>query len=150
MTDAPSLEALMAAQVAAEDAVLAQGLEVWSVADPDAGEVVLHMTPNDLLPRGGMQDASGSNPDALTGTVGSSPTGAANADGTKLTRVHDLAQALRRVAGGSMDWIWDAIFDMEALVEGKHCIVVQTADEWIADGERWLVERAGRRTNTAA
>jgi len=54
------------------------------------------------------------------------------------------------VAGGSMDWIWDAIFDMEALVEGKHCIVVQTADEWIADGERWLVERAGRRTNTAA
>ena len=109
MIHATSLDTLLAAQIAAEDAVLAQGLEVWSVADPDAGEVVLHMTPNDLLPRGGMQDASGSNPDALTGTVGSSPTGAANADGTKLTRVHDLAQALRRVAGGSMDWIWDAI-----------------------------------------
>lgn len=44
MTDAPSIDALMAAQVAAEDAVLAQGLEVWSVADPATGEVVLHLT----------------------------------------------------------------------------------------------------------
>ena len=40
----PNLDALMAAQIAAEDAVLAQGLEVWSVADPDAGEVVLHLS----------------------------------------------------------------------------------------------------------
>jgi hypothetical protein len=54
------------------------------------------------------------------------------------------------VAGGSMDWIWDAIYDMEAFVKDEPCIVVQTADEWIADGERWLAERAGRRTNTAA
>lgn len=44
MTNAPSLDALMAAQIAAEDAVLAQGLEVWSVADPATGEVVLHVT----------------------------------------------------------------------------------------------------------
>jgi len=44
MTDAPSLEALMAAQIAAEDTVLAQGLEVWSVADPATGEVVLHLS----------------------------------------------------------------------------------------------------------
>ena len=82
--------------------------------------------------------------------VGAIPTGAANIDSAKLARIRELAAALRRVAGGSMDWIWDAIFDIEALVDGKHCIVVQTADEWIADGERWLAERAGRRTNTAA
>ena len=54
MTDATSLDALLAAQIAAEDAVLAQGLEVWSVADPATGEVVLHVMPNDQLPRGGM------------------------------------------------------------------------------------------------
>jgi len=36
--------ALLAAQIAAEDAVLAQGLEVWSVADPATGEVVLHVS----------------------------------------------------------------------------------------------------------
>jgi len=82
--------------------------------------------------------------------VGAIPTGAANIDSAKLARIRELAAALRRVAGGSMDWIWDAIFDMEALVEGKHCIVVQTADEWIADGERWLAERAAHRLNTAA
>jgi len=44
MTDAPSLDALLAAQIAAEDTVLAQGLEVWSVADPATGEVVLHLS----------------------------------------------------------------------------------------------------------
>jgi len=38
------IAALLAAQIAAEDAVLAQGLEVWSVADPATGEVVLHLT----------------------------------------------------------------------------------------------------------
>ena len=52
--NATSLDALLAAQIAAEDAVLAQGLEVWSVADPATGEVVLHVMPNDQLPRGGM------------------------------------------------------------------------------------------------
>jgi len=44
VTNAPTLDALLAAQVAAEDAVLAQGLEVWSVADPARGEVVLHVS----------------------------------------------------------------------------------------------------------
>ena len=44
MTDAPSLDTLLAAQIAAEDAVLAQGLEVWSMADPATGEVVLHLS----------------------------------------------------------------------------------------------------------
>ena len=44
MCDTPNLDALMAAQIAAEDAVLAQGLEVWSVADPATGEVVLHVS----------------------------------------------------------------------------------------------------------
>ena len=38
------IAALLAAQIAAEDAVLAQGLEVWSVADPATGEVVLHVS----------------------------------------------------------------------------------------------------------
>ena len=44
MIHATSLDTLLAAQIAAEDAVLAQGLEVWSVADPATGEVVLHVS----------------------------------------------------------------------------------------------------------
>lgn len=44
MSDVPSFEALMDAQIAAEDAVGALGLEVWSVADPATGEVVLHLS----------------------------------------------------------------------------------------------------------
>jgi hypothetical protein len=34
---------LLTAQVAAEDAVLAKGAEVWSVADPEAMTVTLHL-----------------------------------------------------------------------------------------------------------
>lgn len=76
--------------------------------------------------------------------VGAIPTGAANTDSAKLARIRELAVALRRVAGGSTDWIWDAIGDMEDFVNGGRCIVVQTADEWIAYGERLLAKRTAK------
>lgn len=75
MTNAPSLDALLAAQIAAEDAVLAQGLEVWSVADPATGEVVLHLTPNDLIAPKPNSAAGASKAIRLVGAI---PTGAAN------------------------------------------------------------------------
>lgn len=74
MTDAPNLNALLATQIAAEDALLAQGLEVWSMADPATGEVVLHVTPKGQLPRGRMIKAGSSN---LPTFAGLSPAGAA-------------------------------------------------------------------------
>lgn len=45
MTEVLTYDDLLAAQIAAEDAVLAKGAEVWSVADPEAMTVTLHLEP---------------------------------------------------------------------------------------------------------
>lgn len=67
-----------------------------------------------------------------------------NDDQSKRARIQSLADDLRPLVRGPMDWLGDLVFDMEDFVKGERTTIQQSADEWIADGEKYLTLRRAK------